>query len=127
MPRAYWMEPNKFVMPPTQKLCSSMILLTPSEATFQIIDWLSTHRGLNDYDMEIVNNLYQDSALILPHRRYDLLTGEFKSDKHAAYLGSSEEVWDPDKALKEAKFLHFSDWPVPKVISLFVCLLLLMS
>ena len=27
----------------------------------------------DDYDMEIVNYLYMDSALVLPHRPYDLL------------------------------------------------------
>jgi hypothetical protein len=34
-------------------------------------------------DMEIVNNLYGKCCLILPHRQYDLLTGEFRSDKQS--------------------------------------------
>ena len=33
-------------------------------------------------------------------------------------MGSEEEPFDPEEALKEAKVLHFSDWPVPKVKSL---------
>nr|POF16588.1 glucose n-acetyltransferase 1 [Quercus suber] len=64
--------------------------------------------------MEIVNNLYADSCFIIPHRRYDLLTGEFRATEHHRYLGSKEERWDPVKIFKEAKFLHFSDWPHPK-------------
>ncbi|KAL5339284.1 hypothetical protein BJX70DRAFT_364383 [Aspergillus crustosus] len=58
--------------------------------------------------------LYKSSALVLPHRPYDLLTGEFRSKSHIAYLGNDLEVWDPEKILKEAKYLHFLDWPVPK-------------
>lgn len=54
--------------------------------------------------------------MIIPHRRYDLLTGEFrkKKNEHAAYLGSEEESWNATRALQEAKFLHFSDWPMRK-------------
>jgi hypothetical protein len=29
-------------------------------------------------------------------------------------LGSSTEQWDAEKVLKEAKLVHFSDWPLPK-------------
>ncbi|KAK7419922.1 hypothetical protein QQZ08_010625 [Neonectria magnoliae] len=68
----------------------------------------------DDYDMEIVNYLYRDSALIIPHRRYDMLTGEFRHDDHVMYLGSDREVWDPIGVYNELKLIHFSDWPLPK-------------
>jgi hypothetical protein len=71
--------------------------------------------GPDDYDMDILNRLYRDSALVLPHRRNALLTGEFRSKMHSRYLGSRVEDWDPAKILAEAKLVHFSDWPVPKV------------
>lgn len=65
--------------------------------------------------MEIVNKLYGKNCLILPHRPYDILTGEFRGKgRHENYLGNSYEVWDPEKIYREAKFLHFSDWPMPK-------------
>ena len=75
--------------------------------------------------MEIMNTLYYDSALVLPHRPYDLLTGEFRKSRgeHFHYLGSGGggsdgnaegEGWDSHAVLAEAKFLHFSDWPVNK-------------
>jgi hypothetical protein len=65
--------------------------------------------------MEIVNDLYGKDCMILPHRKYDLLTGEFRNMKdHRNYLGNDYEEWDPEKMLAEAKFLHFSDWPMPK-------------
>ena len=67
-----------------------------------------------DYDMEIVNYLYRDSALVLPHRKYDLISGEFRSSSHERYLGSDVEEWDPSLAYSEAKLVHFSDWPLPK-------------
>lgn len=73
-----------------------------------------TYRTNSDFDMEIVNNLYGKDCIIIPHRKYDLLTGEFRKDDHEPYLGSKEEQWDPEAAYEEAKFLHFSDWPLPK-------------
>ncbi|KKA19942.1 Golgi Precursor [Rasamsonia emersonii CBS 393.64] len=108
MPRAYWLNFDE------RTLSSQVVLIEPSEFEFNRVMKAMNEAKSNDYDMEIVNYLYKDSALILPHRPYDLLTGEFRSDNHSAYLGNSEEAWDPDKILKEAKFLHFSDWPVPK-------------
>ena len=64
--------------------------------------------------MEIINQLYGNSALIIPHRPYNLLTGEFREKDHTRYLGNLDETWDPLAAFNEAKFLHFSDFPVPK-------------
>ncbi|KAH0542535.1 N-acetylglucosaminyltransferase [Glutinoglossum americanum] len=108
MPRAYWLNPKDRV------LSSQLVLLQPSEFEFERVQKGIEAAGRSDYDMEIVNTLYRDSALILPHRPYDLITGEFRSKKHNPYLGNDVEPWDPDAVLREAKFLHFSDWPVPK-------------
>lgn len=107
MPRTYWLEHE-------HTLSSQLVLVEPSEFEFKRILDAFNHRASSDFDMEIVNRLYGESCFILPHRRYDLLTGEFKSSHHERYLGSKEEVWDADKVFNEAKFLHFSDWPSPK-------------
>ncbi|WAO89050.1 Glucose N-acetyltransferase 1 [Fusarium falciforme] len=108
MPRAYWLWPDKEI------LSSQVVLIEPSDVEFKRIqDKIQAASG-DDYDMEIVNYLYRESALVLPHRRYDLLTGEFRGDNHSKYLGSDVEVWDPAAAYSEAKLVHFSDWPLPK-------------
>lgn len=115
MPRAYWLGFDKPI------LSSQIMLLQPSEFEFKRVFQGIENAKSNDYDMEIVNDLYKDSALILPHRPYDLLTGEFRNtdlDTHDRYLGNNEERWDPSAAFKEAKFLHFSDWPFPKASSI---------
>ena len=65
--------------------------------------------------MDILTTLYKNSAMIIPHRPYDLLTGEFRGDDHQKYLQSPQQEWDPDAVLKEAKYMHFSDWPLSKV------------
>lgn len=109
MPRAYWLNPNDRV------LSSQVVLIQPSNFEFRRIMHAIANASTNDYDMEIVNDLYRDSAIILPHRPYDLLTGEFRGKNHAAYLGNPLEGWDPYAILNETKYLHFSDWPVPKV------------
>ncbi|RGP65900.1 hypothetical protein FLONG3_9032 [Fusarium longipes] len=108
MPRAYWMLPD------TDTLSSQVILIQPSETEFSRIMAKIDSASKNDYDMEIVNDLYGDSALVLPHRPYDMITGEFREDNHTKYLGSDAEPWDPVAAYNEAKLIHFSDWPIPK-------------
>ncbi|KAK8085530.1 hypothetical protein PG997_006801 [Apiospora hydei] len=109
MPRAYWLFPEKKI------LSSQLMLVQPSAAEFDRVMQKVEAAGLDDYDMEIVNQLYIDQAMILPHRPYDLLTGEFRGDgSHEKYLGTDREEWDPVRIYNEAKFLHFSDYPVPK-------------
>lgn len=108
MPRAYWLWPDQPV------LSSQLMLVQPSAEEFARVESKIASAGRNDYDMEIVNQLYGDSALIIPHRPYNLITGEFRGGNHSRYLGSVGERWDPVAAFNEAKFLHFSDWPVPK-------------
>lgn len=105
MPRAYWLD---------NTLSSQLVLVEPSEFEFRRILEAFTSRSSKDFDMEIVNNLYGSNCIVIPHRRYDLLSGEFREKEHSKYLGSEEETWDPDKVLEEAKFVHFSDWPLPK-------------
>lgn len=66
------------------------------------------------FDMEIVNERFEDSAMVLPHRPYALSTGEFRRNEHSAYLGNANKTWDAEKVFKEAKLVQFSDWPLPK-------------
>ncbi|KFA71043.1 hypothetical protein S40288_10442, partial [Stachybotrys chartarum IBT 40288] len=108
MPRAYWLYPEESI------LSSQVMLIQPSTVEFERIMGEIDTAGQDDYDMEIANELYRDSALVLPHRPYNLLTGEFGNDDHVGYLGSDREEWDPVAVYNEAKFVHFSDWPVPK-------------
>jgi hypothetical protein len=106
MPRAYWMD-QPF-------LSSQLVVISPSSTEWNRVDQAAKDHDRNDYDMDILNRLYGNTSMVLPHRKYDLLTGEFRGSEHARYLGSDTEIWNPRKALKEAKFLHFSDWPMPK-------------
>jgi hypothetical protein len=110
LPRAYWLYPEKKI------LATHIMLLQPSKTEFERIMDAVNDATSSDYDMEIVNSLYQDSALILPHRPYGLLTREYirDPDDHVHYLGNDREEWDPVATFHEAKYLHFSDWPLPK-------------
>lgn len=56
------------------------MLVEPSELTYQRI--IAEARASGDFDMEIVNALFKDNAMILPHRRLGLLTSEFRTDDH---------------------------------------------
>lgn len=106
MLRAYWK------LPQTRVLTSLLILLEPSATEYERL--MNETRGQGVYDMEILNRLYGDSALILPHRQYGLLSGEFRSKDHSYYLGNRHEGWDAEKVISEASLVHFSDWPLPK-------------
>lgn len=109
MPRAYWLGSDEHV------LTSAVLVVQPSEFEYSRIVKAMAAAKSNEYDMEIMNTLYQKSALILPHRPYIMITSELYELDHAGYLGNHEESWDPDAAIQELKLIHFSDWPVPKV------------
>ncbi|PYH99864.1 alphaN-acetylglucosamine transferase [Aspergillus ellipticus CBS 707.79] len=118
MPRAYW------ELPYTKQLSSLLIVLEPAfKEWYALMDAANAiSYGQVDtnitarykYDMELMNERYGDSAMVLPHRQYGLVTGEFRVDDHRAFLGNEHEEWDPEKVLAEAKLVHFSDWPLPK-------------
>ncbi|KAI9831028.1 MAG: hypothetical protein M1819_005266 [Sarea resinae] len=108
MPRAYWMIPER------RTLSSTLVLLEPSAFEFdRIMDTIDLKQS-NEWDMDILNDLYLDSALVLPHRQYALITGEFRAETHEKYLGNGLETWDPERAVNETKVIHFSDWPMHK-------------
>ncbi|KAJ5357421.1 hypothetical protein N7541_004579 [Penicillium brevicompactum] len=111
MPLAYWRSANDSFM------TSALMLVTPSTTEFGRVMNATQRSDETIYDMEIMNNLYQDRALVIPHDPYILLTGEFRSSDHANYLGEGNNNWNPDDVLQKAKYLHFSDWPVPKPAS----------
>lgn len=110
MPRAYWELPH------TRKLTSLLVLLTPSQTEFEALMHaaFTSEGALHRFDMELLNERYADSALVLPHRRLAMLTGEFRRDDHTMYLGAEDEFWDTEKVLAETRVVHFSDWPLPK-------------
>ncbi|RAH66400.1 nucleotide-diphospho-sugar transferase [Aspergillus aculeatinus CBS 121060] len=108
MPRAYWLDSEY------RQLTPSFMLVQPSEIEFNRV-WKAIQQDDNaESDTNVLNNLYRDSAIIIPHRPYHLLTGEFRAKNHASYLGSPYATWDPDVVLQDAKYLHFSDGPVSK-------------
>ena len=110
MTRAYWKLPKE------NTLTSLLMLIFPSviETERLMVAAERETRANRTYDMEILNELYGQSALVLPHRKYGLLTGEFRSKNHTNYHGNDYEIWDPQRALAEASLVHFSDHPLPK-------------
>ncbi|KAJ9648594.1 hypothetical protein H2199_001449 [Coniosporium tulheliwenetii] len=106
LPRAYWMDASP------KPLTSLLVLLEPSQHEYNALmsaaAGVAPRRGevgavraagearaagaAAKYDMELLNDRYADSALILPHRPLFLLTGDLAS----------------------ASLIHFSDWPLPK-------------
>lgn len=107
MPRAYWLD-QPF-------LSSQLAVIEPSTTEWNRISKHMDSNPEGGFDMDILNTLYGKSALVLPHRRYDLLTAEFRKElnQHEPYLGSKEK-WNGTKVVEEAKYVHFSDWPVRK-------------
>jgi hypothetical protein len=109
MPRAYWSD-----VKPTP-LTSLLVLLEPSSKEFQALvnaSW-AVAAGTHKYDMELLNDRYYNSALVLPHRPF-MITGELRRSNHEAYLGNNYEKWDVHQVLADASLIHFSDWPLPK-------------
>ncbi|CAH0057762.1 unnamed protein product, partial [Clonostachys solani] len=114
VPRAYWLtEKGKDVDIAKQVLGSHVMLLEPNEGRYQKI--IEEAKRSGDFDMEVVNHLFQDSAMILPHRRLALLTGEFRNKDHSKYLAPDvDEEWNAMGEVSRSVLVHFSDWPLPK-------------
>lgn len=108
MMRAYW------YLPKLKTLTSLFVLLEPSKFELGRLMEVTSSRKENEYDMEILDRVYGDSAMILPHQHYGLLSGEFRSRDHQNFLGNDYEAWDSERVLEEASLVHFSDWPLPK-------------
>lgn len=104
MPRAYWL---------TDELSDQIMVVTPSHHNFQRLLSVIENHSPNKFDMDIVNDLYKSHCIIIPHRPYNILTGEFRHNDHRPYFGE-DEIWNGTSALEEAKFVHFSDAPYPK-------------
>ncbi|KAF1843880.1 glycosyltransferase family 8 protein [Cucurbitaria berberidis CBS 394.84] len=112
MPRSYGTDSKPW------PLTSMLMVIQPSLEEFERFKKRIGEGGDNmlvkahRFDMEIVNERFEESALVLPHRPYALLTSEFRRHDHATYLGDPGETWDAEKVFKEAKLVHFSDWPL---------------
>lgn len=114
MPRAYLADEKPW------PLSSALMVIKPNLNEFENFRRLVAEGGnemlvkAKRIDMELVNERFEDSALVLPHRPYGLLTAEFRRHNHSAYLGNPTETWDAEKVYREAKVVQFSDWPLPK-------------
>lgn len=124
MPRAYWSHG------PYSKweLTSLVMVIEPSThevpAMMKILrEWQKdpSYAQSNKYDMDLLNDRFGGSAMVLPHRPYTMLSAEFRSHNHTTYMGNPHShpldqraIWKADDALLEAKLVHFSDWPLPK-------------
>ena len=112
MPRAYGTKSKPW------PLTTMLMVIQPSLVEFEKFKQRISGGGNNmlvrahRLDMELINERFEDSALVLPHRPYALLTGEFRRHSHLTYLGSPDETWNAEMVLKEAKLVHFNDWPL---------------
>jgi hypothetical protein len=113
MPRAYWTDSKPW------PLSTTLMVVKPSLDELEKFKTRMQGGGdsmlveMHRYDMELLNERFEESALVLPHRPYALRTAEFRRHNHSEYLGSADETWDADKVYKEGKIIQFSDLPLP--------------
>ena len=112
VPRAYWLN-DKEASIKDQMLGSHVMLIEPNEGNYHRI--IDEAKRSGAFDMEVLNHLFRDSAMILPHRRIALLTGEFRAKDHDQYMSEDkDEEWNAMAEASRAYLVHFSDWPLPK-------------
>lgn len=114
MPRAYWAGEKPWPLSPL------LMVVKPDLKELEDFKW-RIFNGADDaiveahrFDIELVNERFESNALVLPHRPYALLSGEFRRDDHSDYLGQGNNTWDADAVIQEAKLVHFNDWPLPR-------------
>ena len=110
MTRAYWKLPHE------KTLSSKLVLIEPSHSEYERLLQIGRNgqRQGEMFKMDSLDGIYDDSALVLPHGKYGLTSGEFRSVDHKSYLGRTTAVWDPERMIEEASLVHFSDYPFPK-------------
>jgi hypothetical protein len=114
MPRAYWAEAKPW------PLTTALMVIEPDAEEFKRLRATIMQGGdprlveAHRFDVEMVNDRFEDSALVLPHRPYMLSTNEFRQRDHSRYLGNRFETWNAAAAVQEAKLVYFSDMPLPK-------------
>lgn len=143
MPRAYWSPRRDDNLPMSSALMLFEPNPAETKKMWdRLQEWrLNPDRGDSQhYDDDLINERFAPSAMVLPHRPYllhtgnydkldtmdgmnteltRLFTGEFRRDDHERWLGTvngpeDATKWDPFVAVKEAKLVHFNDWPLPK-------------
>jgi hypothetical protein len=95
-------------------ISSSLMVIQPSSSEFVRLEQEVGNATAGEVAMDIISRLYNETLLKLPQRPYHLNTGEFRLWDHRSYLGTRREMWNPTKILREAKFVHFFDPPLPK-------------
>ncbi|PSN71256.1 nucleotide-diphospho-sugar transferase [Corynespora cassiicola Philippines] len=113
VPRAYWLNDINTASIAEQTICSHVMLLQPNKYYYEAI--MNETKKSNDFDMEVINTLFKGSAMLLPHRRLALLTGEFRTRDHQKYLSEEPDAeWNAMGETSRSVLVHFSDWPLPK-------------
>lgn len=113
MPRAYWTDSKPW------PLSTTLMVIEPSLDELEKFKKRMLEGGdpmlveMHRFDMEVINERFEESALVLPHRPYALRTAEFRRHDHSDYLGGANETWDAEKVYKEGKIVQFSDRPLP--------------
>lgn len=91
------------------------MVIQPSSAEFKRVQAAVKKARVGTYDMEIMNNLFGRTCVVLPREEYALLTGELREEGHDKWLGGGwAKRWDPQRVREMAKYVHFSDDPLPK-------------
>lgn len=111
-PYAYWEPKNPKNSYPF--LTSGFMLIDPSTKEYERVLAASQVRHIQDYDMDVINDVYGGKMDPLPHYSLAMLTAEFRQTDHSPYIGL-HRLWDGKHELQSIAYLHFSDWPFPKV------------
>ncbi|KAK7682566.1 hypothetical protein QCA50_014366 [Cerrena zonata] len=82
----------------------------------QVEAWVNISGTNVGFDTEVANQLSASSSFILPHRRYAMLTVEFRNPIHSLYLTKDgpDAEWNPHAEMSRSFYIHFSDWPMHK-------------
>ena len=103
-PTAYWIG--------NDSLSSAILLIEPSMPEFRkVLDGMK-NRTSDEFDMELINDLYAGNAMVLPNKNW-VVSGEFRRQQHGSYLKTGD-IWDAKKIINQVPYVHFSDWPYPK-------------
>ncbi|KAH8595601.1 hypothetical protein B0O99DRAFT_652061 [Bisporella sp. PMI_857] len=109
MPFIYWGKTDRW------HFSTQLMLIEPSaEYLSQVADGIKA-AGPQEYVVDTLTKVFNRKIIKIPQRPFGLSSGEYRRETHHEYMDNrAPNKWDPDRMLKEAAILHFSDYPIPK-------------
>ncbi|KAM0521804.1 hypothetical protein ACHAPE_002365 [Trichoderma viride] len=91
-----------------EMLASHFFVIQPDKYEFSRIQKAIKLAADDEYNMELLNKLYHDTATVLPHWPYTMMSSELYETNHTLYLGSDAKEWTSMAVMSQVRMVRIS-------------------